>query len=112
MWLFTRIGFFSVVQKEGQPHLTVRARVEADLDRLRAQYMPELSETLRHTGTDYPYRAIVSHEDFAAGLSRIGQDIDYPNFKRMVEHEIGPNRAHVYSKVWSSLSQLGRTGDE
>ena len=35
MWLFTTVGFFSVVQKPGTDKLTVRARVAPDLDRLR-----------------------------------------------------------------------------
>jgi hypothetical protein len=34
MWLFTTIGFLSVVQKNGEQRLTVRARSSADLDRL------------------------------------------------------------------------------
>lgn len=43
MWLVTIIGFFSIVQKPGQAGLTIRARVAADLDRLREQYLPTLS---------------------------------------------------------------------
>jgi hypothetical protein len=35
MWLLTPFGFFSVVNKPGDPHLTVRSRVRADLDALR-----------------------------------------------------------------------------
>ena len=45
MWLFTRFGFFSIVRKPGDDNLTVRARVAADLDALREQYLPELSAT-------------------------------------------------------------------
>ena len=112
MWLFTRIGFFSIVQKEGQSYLTVRTRVEADLDRLRQQYMPELSETLHRTGSDYLFRATISKEAFSAGLQRIGQDINYSNFKHTVSREMGSNRAHIYYKVWSILTQLERTKDD
>lgn len=111
MWLFTRIGFFSIVQKDGQSYLTVRSRVGADLDRLRELYMPELSETMNRTGSDYLFRATISHEDFSAGLQRMGQDIDYNNFKHTVAHEMGPNRAHIYYKVWSILTQLERTNE-
>jgi hypothetical protein len=46
MWLFTTFGFFSVVQKSHSDGLTVRARDAADLDRLRAEYLPELSATV------------------------------------------------------------------
>ena len=46
MWLFTSIGFFSVVRKSGEQQLTVRARCASDLDRLRQQFMPGLSATM------------------------------------------------------------------
>jgi hypothetical protein len=32
MWIFTTIGFFSIVQKPRTDFLTVRARVTTDLD--------------------------------------------------------------------------------
>jgi CHAD domain-containing protein len=35
MWLFTTVGFFSIVQKTNEPLLTVRARVADDLGQLR-----------------------------------------------------------------------------
>jgi hypothetical protein len=108
MWLFTIIGFFSIVQKEGQEHLTVRARVATDLERLRQQFMPELSETTAHKGTDYPYRATIDKEAFACGLGRLGRAIDYTNFKNAVRSRARPGRVHVYSKVWSMLIELER----
>lgn len=43
MWLFTTFGFFSIIEKEKGDVLTVRARVRADLDRLRECYLPSLS---------------------------------------------------------------------
>ena len=33
MWLLIPEGFYSIVQKEGEEELCVRARVHADLDR-------------------------------------------------------------------------------
>ena len=60
MWLFTRIGFYSVVQKPGSDPFTVRARVKEALDAMRTQYLPTLSATMGHGGTDYPWRATVS----------------------------------------------------
>jgi hypothetical protein len=40
MWIFTTIGFFSIVQKPRTDFLTVRARVASDLDDLRKKFMP------------------------------------------------------------------------
>lgn len=106
MWLFTTLGFFSIVQKKGDSKLTVRARAAGDMERLRARYMPELSETITGAGTDYPYRAAISHADFARGLARLAEEIDYSNFKDAVATEMGYERAHIYTRVWQDLLQL------
>jgi hypothetical protein len=106
MWLFTTIGFYSVVQKSEDTELTVRARVRADLDRLREKYLPELTPTETGTGTDYPHRGRVSHEAFGRALARLAQDIDYSNFKNTIYAEQGAERAHIYGAVWHAVVGL------
>ncbi len=106
MWLITPLGFFSVVRKKGDTHLTVRARVAGDLDRLRERYLPDLSPVKAHAGTDYPYRATVSARSWALALSDMGRDIDYSNFKDEVAKVQGHDRAHVYANVWTALMGL------
>lgn len=105
MWIMTTVGFFSVVQKEGANHLTVRSRVAADLDQLRARYLPELSPTTATPGNDYRYRATVSHAAFGEAMSRIVANVTYSNFKSEVEHVQGLERELVYAKVWTVLHQ-------
>jgi hypothetical protein len=106
MWLFTTIGFFSVVKKHGDEQLTVRARSSADLDRLRTNFMPELSATNSKAGTDYPFRATISQQAFAKGMALIGESIDYHNFKDEVAATMGKQRAGTYSNVWSVLREI------
>jgi len=106
MWLMTNIGFFSAVQKPGTEFLTVRARVKNDLDVLRAKYLPDLSATVGRAGTDYPWRATVSHASFAAAISKLVTDIDYSNFKNEVAARQGKGRAKRYQKVWEVLYDL------
>lgn len=103
MWLMTTFGFFSVVQKHGTKNLTVRARVQADLDRLRESYLPELTPTRTTPDNDYRYRATVSHADLGAALARIVADITYDNFKSEVERTQGRSREVVYHDVWGVL---------
>jgi hypothetical protein len=111
MWLFTTIGFFSVVQKKpSDAFLTVRARVASDLDNLRQQYMPSLSPTSSKGGTDYPYRATISHADFGAGMAKIGEGIKYSNFKSEVARKMGSRRSEVYHKVWDVMFRLESEG--
>jgi hypothetical protein len=110
MWLFTPFGFFSVVRKRGDAHLTVRARVAADLDALRRTHAPTLSATVTGAGTDYPYRATVALEDWARAMASIGGAIDYANFKDEVHARQGETRARAYAKVWDVMDRL--TGAE
>ena len=49
MWLFTDIGFFSIVRKpadENDGMVTISARVHSDLERLREFYLPSLGDVL------------------------------------------------------------------
>ena len=109
MWIFTTIGFFSIVQKPRTDFLTVRARVATDLDNLRKEFMPQLSPTIKGGGTDYPFRASLSHQDFGAGLAKMGEAISYGNFKSAVGKEMGWQREQVYHKVWHDLLDLQST---
>jgi len=106
VWLFTDFGFFSVVQKPSEADLTVRARVRADLDELRDRYLPELGETRTGEGTDYPFRASVTHQALGHALERIARDVDYSNFKGRVSIVQGHGRAKIYGGVWTELLQL------
>jgi len=108
MWLVTTLGFFSVVQKDGESDLTVRARSRGDLDRLREQFLPDLGPTVEGAGTDYQYRAKVSHQHFSAGAARMTENIDYDNFKNAVAKRMGHQRASAYSNVWRDLWAISK----
>lgn len=108
MWLLTPLGFFSIVRKPGDAFLTVRARAAADLDRLRAHYLPRLSSTHTGVGTDYPHRATCTAEAWGEALGAMGRDIDYHNFKGVVAARQGHERARIYSRVWQDLCAIER----
>jgi len=106
MWLITNFGFFSVVQKPRDSQLTVRARSRKDLATLREKYLPQLGEIIQGGGTDYQYRAKVSHQDFAQALQQIVMDIDYSNFKNSVAKNQGHKRASIYHDLWHTLWRI------
>jgi len=106
MWIFTDAGFFSIVQKRGTDFLTVRARAAADLDLLRQRHMPGLSATKSTPHNDYPFRATISHQDFAAGLASAAQSLHYDNFKNHVARTMGYEREAVYHNVWAAMLDL------
>jgi len=112
MWLYTIYGFYSVVQKSGDTELTIRARVRADLERLKIHYFPLLSEITESDDSDYRFRAKATHIAFANALYRIVQDIEYDNFKNAVATRQGTERAEIYNSVWSSTTLLGMLKDK
>ena len=106
MWLFTPIGFFSIVQKPGDDVLTIRSRVAGDLEALRERYLPSLSTIISTLDADYAFRATASHRDFAESLASMAASIDYDNFKDEVARKQGDDRAKVYSKVWGIMRDV------
>jgi hypothetical protein len=104
MWILTTRGFYSIVERDGR--LCVRARDKGDLIRLR-ELIPALGPIIEGAGTDYPFRAFISHDAFAASLPLLAAEITYPNFKDAVAHR-DPERAHIYEKVWSDLMKVER----
>jgi hypothetical protein len=109
MWVFSDVGFFSIVRKpedEDEGMVTIRARVRSDLERLKEFYLPTLGDIVEGKGTDYPYRARSTQSDFAEALRQIGQNVGYTNFKNEVGAKQGHPRAHVYSDVWRTLLRL------
>ena len=105
MWLLIPEGFYSIVQKPAETELCVRARDSGDLDRLRESYMPGLGPTKETPGSDYRYRAWIGRDALAEGLGAIGRDLAYSNFKSEVGRR-DPERAHLYSRVWSTLGSI------
>lgn len=111
MWLMTPIGFFSVVRKptdEQQETLTVRARVRADLEQLKARYLPEMGPVLESVSTDYRFRAVAPQAAVALAAGRLVADLDYDNFKNAVAERQGQARADLYHEVWSVLLDMQR----
>lgn len=118
MWLFTKVGFFSVVQTDVDDLpkgvgelgdvLSVRARVEGDLDAFRSAYAPDLTPTIMLPGRDYPYRGFITKDNLSKAMVRMTLDLDYGNFKSMVAKVQGYDRAHLYSEVWGVMNGAER----
>lgn len=109
MWLITPIGFFSVVQKPSDvahDTLTIRARIHADLDALRAHYMPGLGDVSESKTNDYRFRAVAPRAEVASALAGMVNALDYSNFKNQVAKVQGSSRAHLYHDVWDVLYRL------
>lgn len=63
-------------------------------------------QILAYHGTDYPFRIVITKNEWAAWLAVQALDIDYSNFKDRVTRTQGGPRHDVYSRVWSALLGL------
>jgi CheY-like chemotaxis protein len=96
MQLYTTIGFFNVIRTGSSDALTVQSDRRANLDNLRQQFIPGLSPATTYEHADYPYHALISPEEFGAGLARMGKAIDFRDGLRMSGYE--PLRAFDYKQ--------------
>lgn len=98
MWLFSKNGFFSIVEhKDDHNLLLVRSRVKGDID---GCWPVKEKEGL---GSDYRFRAPIRRSDVADRISQIVQDINYPDFKASVEDE---RRLSWYFQVWDVMARM------
>lgn len=113
MWLFTKIGFFSVVKDIGTAEdvLMIRARLKQDLVKFKVQYkVPE--SIIESPKADYPYRMFVAKELVSVIVKEMVDGIDYANFKYEVaiqtplEARSETNRSLQYHKVWEIMRKL------
>ncbi len=112
MWLFTRHGFFSVVELDGNKHfVAVRARAKGHLEALKAKYPDHLgnSAILKSGVTrDYGYRMIISKAAWIVLAQLLASDVDYGNFKdavsaRAARIEGGEAYGDALHEVWREM---------
>mgnify|MGYP001244664373 CR=1 FL=1 len=88
MWIFTKDGFYSVVQKSNQKGtdlLTVRSRYKSDMAKLiKSLKIPE-DMLLKEAGDDYEYRVVVEKSVLADYMKEQVMLIDYSNFTHEIE---------------------------
>lgn len=116
MWLFTRYGFFSVVQHKNNPDLViVRARERRDIKWLenfineaRADIPSHLMATVQETAnSDYRFRIVATREEYQDLLKHLGDELDYTNFKDTVHGD--PVRDNAYTEVWQTMRNFQAT---
>ena len=107
MWLFTKEGFFSIVQdRRDSDTLWVRSRDRQDLVRLLMSCdMPDHTVS-SYAGTDYEHRTSINREDLAKIMQHAADAVDYTNFKDMTAATLGRARAEVYSRLWWEIQAL------
>lgn len=109
MWIFTRDGFFIVVQHRSYPQkLLVRARTKVDLQRCRRR-LPRNEGKVTHTlDEDYPWCVLVTKASWARYVSQQALEIDYPNFEAAMAASFDGMRLRQLHDVWGVMADDGR----
>jgi ADP-ribosylglycohydrolase len=100
MWLFSKNGFFSIVQhRDDHEQVLVRARVKKDL----VEIFPE--DRIIHTsGADYHWRVYSTKKEMGEILLKQMTELDYPNFKgRIGKTPNQKDKLEAYHQIWSVM---------
>jgi hypothetical protein len=100
MWMMTKIGFFSIVEKP-KGVMCIRSRVKRDLEALR-ELLPGTEPIIRTAQADYRYRTFIERGAFVRAFHLLACLVDYKNFKEEVK-KTNPRREKLYHKVWADL---------
>ena len=104
MWVFTGTGFVSAVcDQPGSDTVKVRAR---DLESLKPLVNQTGTDAIKSPNADYPYRVIISKEEFGVFLAESLELMEYTNFKSQVYVTRGSDFAHALSSVWSTMHDV------
>lgn len=93
MWLCTKLGFFSIVQKT-PTEVHVRARAKQDLENLKAHCIGRVGtagsgcvsnwKIHRTIDADYRYRVVIAPRHLPDLMSALAASLDYSNFKGVI----------------------------
>jgi hypothetical protein len=103
MWIFTKEGFFSVVQDDycAADELMVRARWRKDLVRL-ADRLGLKKKILAINHADYQYRMKVRRLVWADYCCQAALGVDYSNVKGTIAQG-DKKRSRAYMDAWGAL---------
>jgi hypothetical protein len=110
MWLFTKRGFFSIVEKQaGEFH--IRARIKGDLESLK-EFAGSKAKLFTSKDADYRYRLVVTREEAMAIIARLAEDIDYSNFKNRIASDPDQReKLGAYHEVWGTMYGVQRRSE-
>ena len=102
MWIFTKDGYFSAVQKDCKAdEILIRSRQKSDLIMLGKKLGIKL-RIIETPLSDYRYRAVMKRSDWARYLAEAALELDYDNFKDTVPKR-DFLRHKAFLRCWEAL---------
>lgn len=110
MWIASKHGFYSIVQKGGSFH--VRARARKDLLNLMGATHGELGPGLisESPHADYRWRVVLPAGDMEPVWAALAESVDYPNFKSEIAADPDQrDKLPIYHEIWHLLHYYQET---
>jgi len=106
MWIASKYGFYSIIQKDDGFH--VRGRLKGDLENLK-EHSGLDCEVLKWDTADYRYRMIVPADKIAGVFTTLLDSIDYSNFKSQIGRtEDQREKLGAYHEIWGIMEAMQR----
>jgi|SRR5580692_3684438 hypothetical protein len=102
MWIMTKIGFYSIVEKQNQ--ICVRTRVRKDLRNFKS-LISGCGPIIHTKLSDYKYRVFIPKDVFEAEFYKLAKLVTYGNFKGEIMKK-NVTREKLYMRVWQLLFEL------
>ncbi len=109
MWLMTKHGFYSIVEKRPN-EFHIRSRERRDLQNLVDRVPLHGCEVIDTQDADYAARIVTDLETVRTVMAFLADTLDYGNFKGRIDTT--PDQRHKpYHEVWSVMADaLGAYG--
>lgn len=106
MWLCTKLGFYSIVQKRDGFH--VRARTRQDLEQLADAAKLSRDSIEQWSMADYRWRLRIANQETMRQLFLVLlKSINYDNFKSEVySRPDQANKRSAYNRLWGALADV------
>ena len=106
MWLFTKFGFYSIVQdQQNKAIFKVRARKKSDIEALK-KHVLILSECPIHCDkkADYWFRIFINPIQLQQLMLFLANSLDYFNFKESIYlNKTQNDKLEAYHQVWDVM---------
>ena len=109
MRLATKFGWFSVVDRQREDRMLVRARCRADIFNLfdAHQDLPTIEQPSSDQSRDYRWRMLITKSDRVQLAAWLAAAVDYSNFKNAVRDQPDRlNKGRAYLSVWHTVREV------
>ncbi len=106
MWIFTKYGFYSIVQDNNDKNLfKVRARKKEDLEELQKKVDGiSLFKIHKDERADYRFRIFITSEKLVEIMVMFSTSIDYSNFKDSIyRNKAQKDKLDSYHQIWEVM---------